>query len=88
MAEKAYELTDDDFNEEGGVKEKLSTFRWKRFEILPHFQHQRPFIDLKEEKISWQEVRIYWGRFRKLSAVTKTSKSQFVFGRSVKWGPG
>jgi len=27
MAEKAYELTDDDFNEEGGVKEKLSTFR-------------------------------------------------------------
>ncbi len=30
MAEKAYELTDDDFNEEGGVREKLSTFRRKR----------------------------------------------------------
>lgn len=30
MAEKAYELTDDDFNEDGGVKEKLSTFRKKR----------------------------------------------------------
>jgi len=30
MAEKAYELTDDDFNEDGGVREKLSTFRKKR----------------------------------------------------------
>jgi hypothetical protein len=30
MAEKAYELTDDDFNEEETVREKLSTFRRKR----------------------------------------------------------
>lgn len=30
MAEKAYELTDDDFIEDAGVREKLSTFRKKR----------------------------------------------------------